>query len=172
MLDPALPTSPQDLLKKLDDLRIAYTLYEHEAVFTVAESEKLKGDIPGRHTRNMFLRTKKKDNFLVTLSDKTPVDLKKLGVLLNAKNFSFGSAGRLMETLGVFPGSVTPFSVINAAPGDIAVILEKSMMQAELVAYHPLVNTMTVTVTPQDLLDFVTACGHQPQIVDLDPVAP
>lgn len=167
-----LPTSPQELMKKMADLGIEYTLYEHDAVFTVAESDSIKGDVPGHHTRNMFLRTKKKQNFLVTLSDETPIDLKKLGDMLEVKNFSFGSPDRLMEILGVLPGSVTPLSVINADPSDITIVLEKKMMEADLVAYHPLINTMTVTMTPQELLLFMESLGHKPMILDLDPAAP
>lgn len=167
-----LPTSPEKLMQNLRDMGISFGFYEHPAVFTVAESEHLKGDIPACHTRNMFLRTKKKQNFLVTLCDETPVDLKKLEVLLGVKNFSFGSPDRLMEVLGVQPGSVTPLSVINAAPDNITIILEKRMMEADLVAYHPLLNTMTITLTPQDLLKCMAQWGHSPQIIDLDSVAP
>lgn len=165
----SLPTKPDELLCVLRALNIAYTLYEHEAVFTVAESHKVDKQIPAHHTRNMFLRTKKKDNFLVTLSHDTPIDLKKLETLIDAKRFSFGSPERLMEVLGVYPGSVTPFSVINAPAGSITIILEKKMMEAELVAYHPLINTMTITVAPDDLLKFMRHLGHEPLVVDLSP---
>ena len=119
-----MPTSPQTLMARLTALKINHTPYEHEAVFTVAESEKVSGSIPGLHTRNMFLRTKKKQNFLITLSDITPINLKKLAALLGVKSFSFGSPERLFDTLGVFPGSVTPLSAVNAAPEGITIILE------------------------------------------------
>ena len=168
----AMPTSPQAVMARLDGLGIAYTLYEHAAVFTVEESYKVDGQIPAHHTRNMFLRTKKKENFLVTLGHDTPIDLKKLADMLGVKNFSFGSPDRLMEILGVFPGSVTPLSAVNAEPSDITVILEKNMMDADLVAYHPLINTMTVTMTPEDLLKFLADCGHEAQILDLSTCAP
>jgi len=168
----SLPTSPEQLMKKLRELDIPFDLYEHPAIFTVAEGDSLKGDIPGCHTRNMFLRTKKKQNFLVTLCAETLVDLKKLEELLGVKHFSFGSPDRLMEILGVQPGSVTPLSVMNADPGSITIILEEKMMAADLAAYHPLINTMTVTLTPQNLLKFMHHLGHKPQIINLDPVAP
>jgi Ala-tRNA(Pro) deacylase len=168
----AMPTQPQEILKKLDGLCIEYTLYEHEAVFTVAESHKVDAQIPAHHTRNMFLRTKKKENILVTLSHDTPIDLKKLEGVLGFKRFSFGSPDRLMEFLGVFPGSVTPLSVINANPDELTIILEDKMMQADLVAFHPLINTMTVTMAPQDLLKFMDSVGHTPRIVDLSPANP
>jgi Ala-tRNA(Pro) deacylase len=168
-----MPTHPDTLLKVLREIEIEYTLYEHEAVFTVAESHKVDKEIPALHTRNMFLRDKKKQNFLVTLSHDTPIDLKKLEDLIDkAKRFSFGSPDRLMEVLGVYPGSGTPLSIINARPDDITIILEKKMMEADLVAYHPLINTMTVTMKPKDLIGFIKHCGHEPQILDLVMAAP
>ncbi len=168
----SMPTQPQEILKTLDDLGVEYMLYEHEAVFTVADSQKVDAQILAHHTRNMFLRTKKKENILVTLSHDTPIDLKKLEDVLGFKRFSFGSPDRLMEFLGVFPGSVTPLSVINANPNDIAIVLEERMMQADLVAFHPLINTMTVTLTPKDLLKFMDSVGHTPRIVDLSHASP
>jgi len=167
-----MPTSPAQMLRKLDEMGIDYTLYEHEAIFTVAEGAHVDAKIPAHHTRNMFLRTKKKQNYLVTLSHDTPIDLKKLENVVEAKRFSFGSPERLMEILGVYSGSVTPLSAINAAPEDLTIILEEKMMQADIVAYHPLINTMTVTLTPASLLQFLTALGHDPKIIDLEPAAP
>lgn len=167
-----MPTKPQAMMGVLDTLSIPYTLYEHEAVFTVEESHKVDRQIPAQHTRNMFLRTKKKENFLITLCHDTPIDLKKLADMLDVKNFSFGSPDRLMEILGVYPGSVTPFSAMNAKPEDITVVLDQRMMEADTVAYHPLLNTMTVTVTPDDLLKFIRHHGHDPRVMDLSPAAP
>lgn len=164
--------NPDIIFTSFDNLKIPYTRYDHEAVFTVAESQKVDKQIDAHHTRNMFLRTKKKQNFLVTLSHDTPIDLKKLEILLDVKNFSFGSPDRLMEYLGVYPGSVTPLSAMNANPTDITVILEKKMMDAPLIAVHPLVNTMTVTLVPSDLLKFLAHYGHAPHIMDLSTAAP
>jgi Ala-tRNA(Pro) deacylase len=167
-----MPTSPETLLKRIDNLNIDYELHHHEAVFTVAEAEKIDAQIAAHHTRNMFLRTKKKKNYLVTLSHDTPVDLKKLETLIEAKRFSFGSPDRLMEILGVYPGSVTPLSVINAPTGEVTIILEEKMMRTDKIAVHPLINTMTVTLSPADLLKFMNDLGHEPTIVDLLPAAP
>jgi len=168
-----MPTSPQAVLSVLDDLNIDYELHEHEAVFTVAESKKVDGRIDAHHTRNMFLRTKKKQNVLVTLSHDTPIDLKKLENLIDgAKRFSFGSPDRLMEILGVYPGSVTPLSAMNANHADVTVILEEKMMKADKVAYHPLINTMTVVVTPSDLIKFLKHHDHEPQIINMEYAAP
>ena len=168
----AMPTSPLALMQKLGEMGIDYELHEHEAVFTVAESEKVDKQIDACHTRNMYLRTKKKENYLVTLSHDTPIDLKKLEDVIGAKRFSFGSSDRLMQYLGVYPGSVTPLAAVNAKPDDIEVILEEKMMQATRVAYHPLLNTMTVVIKPDDLIRFLKACGHEPRVLDLTPAAP
>ena len=167
-----MPTSPQQFLSKLDAMGIPYELHEHEAVFTVAESQKVDKKINACHTRNMYLRTKKKENYLVTLCHDTPIDLKKLEDVIDAKRLSFGSEDRLMQYLGVFPGSVTPFSAVNAKPGDIEIILEEKMMQAKKVAYHPLINTMTVVIEPHDLIRFLKSSGHNPRITDLSGAAP
>lgn len=167
-----MPTSPRQVMDKMDALGIAYDLHEHEAVFTVAESRQVDKQIDACHTRNMYLRTKKKDNVLVTLSHDTPIDLKKLEDVLGMKRFSFGSPDRLMQYLGVYPGSVTPLAAVNAPPQDIQIILEDKMMQADKVAYHPLINTMTVVMTPEDLLRFLKACGHTPLVMDLSAAAP
>jgi Ala-tRNA(Pro) deacylase len=167
-----MPTQPSAMLMALDALNIAYDLYEHEAVFTVAESVKVDAEIPAHHTRNMFLRTKKKQNYLVTLSHDTPIDLKKFETLINAKRFSFGSPDRLMEILGVYPGSVTPLSAFNAPSESLTVILEEKMMQADKIAVHPLVNTMTVGLLPDDLMVALRAWGHAPLIVNMDDAAP
>jgi len=167
-----MPTSPTACLALLDHLNIAYENHEHEAVFTVAESEKVDKQIDAHHTRNMYLRTKKKQNFLITLSHDSPVDIKKLADALDVKNFSFGSSDRLMDLLGVFPGSVTPLSSMNASPDDVTIILEEKMMAATHVAFHPLINTMTVVITPNDLLKFLDHFGHKPIIVNMESLAP
>ena len=168
-----MPTSPHAVLKIMDSLQIHYELHEHEPVFTVAESEKIDKKINAHHTRNMFLRTKKKKNYLITLSHDTPIDLKKLDSLIEgASRFSFGSPDRLMEVLGVYPGSVTPLSAMNADPDNLSVILEKKMMEADYVAYHPLINIMTVVIKPDDLIKFLNHYGHSPIIIDMDDAAP
>lgn len=167
-----LPTSPDALLKRLDDWGIAYTLHHHRAVFTVAESEAVDAQIPGTHCRNLFLRDKKKNNFLVVLQNATEVDIKKLEPLIGASKLSFGSAERLWEYLGVRPGSVCPYSIINDTENQVKICLDKSMMETDIVNYHPLLNTMTIGVKPADLIRFIENCGHIPHIVDFSPAAP
>ena len=159
--------SPDDLFAVFDKLHIDYELYHHPAVFSVKESAKLDLDIPGAGCRNLFLRDKKKRNVLVTALNDTPVDLKALEKATDFGRFSFGSQDRLWEFLGVKPGSVCPFCVINDKDHQVCVILDKDMMEQKKVNYHPLQNTMTVCLTPQDLIVFLNYTGHKPIILDL-----
>lgn len=167
-----LPTSPAALMARLTDMGIEFSYYEHVAVFTVAESDAVDADIPGTHCRNLFLRDDKKRNFLVVLQNATKVDVKKLPAVIGSSRLSFGSAQRLWEYLGVRPGSVCPYSIVNDTGNNVTIILDKSMMETERVNYHPLLNTMTISVKPADLIRFIESTGHVPHIVDLSPAAP
>ena len=167
-----LPTSPQELLQTLDDIGVSYQLHHHEAVFSVKEADKVEKNIEGAHCRNLFLRDKKKKMFLVTVQNETPVDLKKLEKRLASGRLSFGSPERLFNNLGVLPGSVCPFSVINDQSHQVRLILEKEMMEQPIVTYHPLLNEMTVALTPTDLIKFFDHIGHPYEIVDLRCVKP
>ena len=167
-----LPTSPEKLLEILKELEIDYKLYEHEAVFTVEESDKLDMSISGCHCRNLFLRDKKKNMFLVVAANETKLDMKKLAPIIDAGRLSFGSPERLWTHLGVTPGSVCPYAIINDTAGDVKIILDKTMMEAELVNYHPMLNTMTISVKPHDLVKFIESTGHKPYILDLSHAAP
>ena len=163
----ALPTSPDALMKRLCEWGIAYELHSHKAVFTAEEAATLKGELPDcLHTRNLYLRNKKKQNFLVTLADETEVDLKKLADRLEAGRFSFGSSDRLMQFLGVTPGSVTPFALINDPDHQVQPVWDAAMFNHKLAGYHPLLNSMTLTVNPQILHDFTAQTGHQPIVMD------
>lgn len=164
--------SPQRILDKLDELDVEYYNFEHEPVFSVGEAEVTKEMIGGSHTRNLFLRDKKKTMFLVTALDNTPIDLKKLSSVLGVGRFSFGSPERLDEMLGVKPGSVTPFAIINDPEQKVQMVLDKEMMEAEWVNYHPLINTMSTKLKPKDLLRYIDSCGHSPIILDMSQVAP
>jgi Ala-tRNA(Pro) deacylase len=171
-IEEEMPTSPEQLFAYLEDLEIAYDLHHHEATFKVEQSKHLKNHIEGLHCRNLFLRDKKKVMYLVVASNDTKIDLKKLDKLVGANRFSFGSADRLWQYLGVRPGSVCPYAVINDKDCAVNVILDKAMQTDEKVNYHPLVNTMTISVAFDDLVKFMKSCGHNPRIVDLTPAAP
>ncbi|PZP56588.1 MAG: hypothetical protein DI586_03260 [Micavibrio aeruginosavorus] len=157
----------EKLLSCLKALGIGFTLYKHRAVFSVGEAKDVDEAIPGAHTRNLFVRDKKERMFLITLMAHTKIDMKKLAELLGVGRLSFGSPERLVKYLGVTPGSVTPFSIVNDRGHQVTLVLDKEMMDNDIVNYHPLVNTMTVGLTPSDLLKFLENCGCVPQIMDL-----
>jgi Ala-tRNA(Pro) deacylase len=161
------PATPSDLFARLDALGIAYTTHEHSPVFTVEESQQLRGELPGAHCKNLFLRDKKGRMWLVVTLEDRRIDLKALGSRLGGVRLSFGSADRLMRTLGVTPGAVTPFGLMNDREHLVTVVLDRQMMEADLLNYHPLSNAMTTAITPADLLAFVKDCGHEPQTTDL-----
>ncbi len=165
----ALPTSPEALHARLDALGIAYKAVTHPPVFTVEEAKALRGELPGAHIKNLFLRNKKGKMWLVTCLEDREVDLKALAAQLEAGRFSFGSAERLMTYLGVEPGSVTPFAVINDKGGEVIMVLDRGVLAAEWVNCHPLVNTMTTAIAPGDLLRFLEAEGHAAQLLDMSP---
>jgi Ala-tRNA(Pro) deacylase len=168
-----MPATPDDLFATLDRLGIAHPTVSHPAVFTVEEARASRGAVPGGHTKNLFLRDKKGALYLVVALEDTTITLKSLHRLLGATGrFSFGSAELLRETLGVEPGSVTPFAAINDTEGRVRVILDAAMMEHATLHYHPLRNTMTTTIARDDLVRFLAATGHEPRIVTLTGDAP
>jgi len=164
---PPLPTSPQQLLARLDALGIAYQNHEHAAVFTVEEAKALRGELTGGHIKNLFLRNKKEEMWLVVAEEDKRIDLKALGERLGAGKLSFGSPDRLLRYLGVLPGAVTPFGIINDKDRKVKVVLDRDLMGMSPVNAHPLVNTMTTALSPQDLVKFLEAEGHKPDILDI-----
>ncbi len=162
-----MSTTSDQLLQHLEDLGIKTTTTQHEAVFTVEQARALRGEIPGGHCKNLFLKDKKGALWLVVCLEDAVIDLKALPSVIGAARISFGKAELLREVLGVEPGSVTPFALINDTDHQVNVVLDEKMMRAAVVNYHPLVNTATVTLTPKDLLTFISSCGHEPQITKL-----
>ncbi|HEY8383946.1 MAG TPA: prolyl-tRNA synthetase associated domain-containing protein [Microvirga sp.] len=160
--------TPPDLLAYLHELGIAAETVEHEPVFTVAESRPVKARIPGAHSKNLFVKDKKGRFFLITAKDETAIDLKRAHEAIGASGrLSFGSGDQLREMLGVEPGSVTPFAVVNDRDGRVTMILDANLMAHERVNFHPLVNSMTTGVSREDLVRFLEATGHAPAIVRL-----
>ena len=160
-----MPASPDDLFAYLDSLGIAHQTVRHPPVFTVEEARTLRGKVPGGHTKNLFLRDKKGALFLIVAAEDAVIELKSLHRRLGASGrFSFGSAELMRETLGVEPGSVTPFAVINDKAGRVTVVLDMAMMAHEVLNFHPLENTGTTTITRDSLLKFLEATGHPPRI--------
>lgn len=163
---------PQNLIDLMNNLQISYQIYTHEPVFTVAEADKVSASISGAHTRNLFLRDKRENMFLVTLRQDTPIDLKKLSDLLGVGRFSFGSPERLWTYLGVKPGSVTPLAILNDTNKKVTLILEQGMMDEPLINFHPLDNAMTVGMAPKELMKIIENHDISPQIIDLSHAKP
>jgi len=160
-----MPATPQDLFAFLDSLGIVYRTVTHPPLFTVADSQKLRGTIPGGHTKNLLLRDKHDTVVLVAALEDAILDLKGLHRQLGAGRFSFASAALMRTLLGVEPGAVTPFGAINDTAGRVSVVLDATMMAEPILNYHPLVNTMTTALASQDLVKFLEATGHRPRIV-------
>jgi Ala-tRNA(Pro) deacylase len=160
-----LPATRQHLLARLAGLGIAAHTVDHPAVFTVAESSKLERDLPGGHTKNLFLKDKKGALFLVVALGRAHIDLKTLHRQIGCDRLSFGKPELLMEVLGVPAGSVTPFALINDTSRRVTVILDADMMRHEQLNYHPLENTATTTIAREDLLRFIRSCGHEPRVM-------
>lgn len=164
-----MPLTPDDLLRFLSENGIEARTYEHPPVFTVAESQALRGEIPGTNTKNLFLRDGKKTYFLVTLEENTAVDLKGLRGKIGARSgLSFASPEALYEHLGVRPGSVSLLALINDKAHQVQVFVEAGLLDAERINCHPLTNDKTTSLSAQDLRHFLAATGHTVSEVTLD----
>ena len=151
----------EELLKLLADLGIPFTRYNHKAVFTCEESEGLAEPIPGAHTKQLLLRSKKKDRHLlaIVMHDKR-VDTKALAKEWSVQSFSFASPETLLELLGVTPGSVTPFGLTHDKGKIIEVIVDKDAWSTGLFRFHPMINTATVTIDREGFEKFLKHTGH------------
>jgi Ala-tRNA(Pro) deacylase len=161
--------TPAELFAYLDALGIAHRTVEHAAVFTVEQAKAVRSahEMAGTHVKNLLLRNKKGRMWLLVAEEDRRVELKELAGRLGAGNLSFASAERLRTHLGVEPGAVTPLAVVNDEGGLVRVILDAAVAGAAVVHCHPLVNTMTTAVRGADLLAFLRATGHEPEIVEL-----
>ena len=163
-----MPATFDDLIAYLDSLGVASTTVEHPPLHTVEESRALRGEIPGGHVKNLFVKDKKSRLFLLVLGEDTPIDLKRAHEKIGARGrLSFGSAELLEEVWGVKPGAVTPFGAINDASGRVTVVLDATMMRCARLNFHPLVNTRTTGVASADLITFLRATAHEPMVVEL-----
>jgi Ala-tRNA(Pro) deacylase len=163
-----MPATRDDLSEYLDRLGIPVTTVDHPPVFTVEEAQALRGAVAGGHSKNLFLKDKKDALFLVVAREDAAIDLRHLHGRIGASGrLSFGKPELLMATLGVPPGSVTPFGLINDRPPRVRVILDAGLIAHETVNFHPLTNTATTTLLSRDLLAFIRATGHEPEILHL-----
>jgi Ala-tRNA(Pro) deacylase len=160
------PKTPEELYALLDDLGVSYSTRTHAPVFTVAESVGLRDEIPGGHTKNLFVKDKKDQYFVLTVEENAAVDLKTVHKVIGASSrVSFGKPEKMLEYLGVAPGSVTVFGAINDTGNNVTFILDEDLMQNEVINGHPLSNDATTSIERNDLLRFLEATGHTPLVL-------
>jgi Ala-tRNA(Pro) deacylase len=163
-----MPATRDDLMAMLARLGIVSSTVDHPPLFTVEQSRALRGEIPGAHTKNLFLKDKKDALFLVTAPEDAVLDLKHIHRLVGASGrVSFGKPELLMDALGVPAGAVTPFAAMNDTSGRVTVVLDSRLVAGPAINCHPLVNTATTTIASSDLLAFLRATGHEPKVVPL-----
>ena len=161
-----MPKTPEDLFSYLDGLGIEVATISHPPLYTVADSQSLRGTLEGGHTKNLFLKDKKDNFFLVTVEEDAVVDLKQIHHAIGAASrVSFGKPAALMELLGVIPGSVTVFGLINDTAGRVKLVLDAPLMEHAIINAHPLTNEATSSISREDLLKFIEATGHEPVIL-------
>jgi Ala-tRNA(Pro) deacylase len=160
-----MPATREDLFRRFSDLGIETTTVDHAPVATVEEARRVHGGIPGGHCKNLFCKDEKGALWLIVCLEDARVDLKAAPAKIGSKRLSFGKPELLLEVLGVEPGSVTPFALINDAQMRVTVILDEAMMRLPLLNYHPLRNNATTSISSADLLAFIRSCGHHPKIV-------
>jgi Ala-tRNA(Pro) deacylase len=158
----AAPKTAEDLFRFLDSLEIHHVTKTHDPVFTVAESESLREEIPGGHTKNLFVKDKKDQFFVLTVEERATVDLKVVHKVIGASSrVSFGNPEKMMDYLGVAPGSVTVFGAFNDTGGNVTFVLDEDLMKHDIINGHPLSNDATTSIGRDDLIRFLEATGHR-----------
>ena len=160
-----------DLLAFFDRAGVAHVTHDHPAVFTVGEGGDIKAAIPGAHTKNLFLKDARGQLWLISARDDTQIDLKRLHTVIGSARLSFGPEALMVETLGVTPGSVTAFGLVNDTDHRVRFVLDQRLAAAERVNFHPLTNTATTGVSAGDFRKFLAAVGVTPLVVDFAAMA-
>ena len=165
----AMAKTRDELLTFLDSLGVAHRTVEHPPIFTVEEGRGHKASMPGGHSKNLFLKDKKDRLFLAVAHCDTPVDIVAYGKAAGSKGrLSFGRPELMTATLGVLPGAVTPFALINETSRALTeVAVDTALLSWTEIWFHPLGNDASTAVAPPDLLRFIRACGHEPRLLDL-----
>ncbi|MDH3223704.1 MAG: prolyl-tRNA synthetase associated domain-containing protein [Gemmatimonadota bacterium] len=165
LVDGSTPAGAPDLFARLESLEIPFTNLGHPPVYTVEEARTLRGTLPGSHSKNLFLRDKKENHWLVSCLSNRTVDLGWLAHELGTKRLTFCSKRRLMAYLGIRPGSVSPFAVLNDVTGIVKVALDQEMLEREPLNFHPLDNAQTTSIAKEGLLRFLDAVAHSPRML-------
>jgi Ala-tRNA(Pro) deacylase len=166
------PVTPEALFAFLDAHGIAHRTLEHPPVFRVGEGREIKAALPGGHTKNLFLKDAKDQLWLISALGDTAIDLKALPKTIGSARLSFGSAERLYEALGVTPGSVTAFALINDRSRQVRFVVDAALLASDPVNFHPLTNAATTAVSRDGFLAFLSVLGVEPQVVDFAALAP
>ena len=161
-----MPASRKDLFDFFDAHGIKHNTYEHAPVFTVEDSASIKADMPGAHTKNLFLKDKNGDYFLVCAEAHAAIRVNRLHRVLGCKRLSFGKPDAMLDFLGVTPGSVTLFGVLNDKDQTVTLIIDKTLADADIVTFHPLLNNATTAISSKDMIHFAKSTGHDPVIMD------
>jgi Ala-tRNA(Pro) deacylase len=161
-----MTATPDQLFAFFDSLGIAHSTVAHRPLFTVEDGRDLHDSIPGLHCKNLFLKDKKERLWLVVMPGDKRADLAKLEKRIGAARCSFGKPDLLLEVLGITPGAVTPFALINDKDRRVTVVLDTDMMKSEFVNFHPLRNDASTTLKTADLLKFIKAQGYKPLLED------
>ena len=163
----SLPTTPEFLLQKLAELNVTYKKFEHPPLFTVNDAKDYQDQMIGMHVKNLFLRDKKKRNFLLVAEQDTEINLKTLHEKIQSDRLSFGSQDRLWQFLGVRPGAVSPLALINDTSNEVTLFFEDKLQADHSIYFHPLVNDVTLGVKLTQLASFFVFTGHEPKFVKL-----
>ena len=160
-----MPASRAELFQRFTDLNIETKTLDHAPVFTVEEAKHVHDDMPGGHCKNLFCKDEKGVLWLIVALEDAVINLKAAPAKIGSKRLTFGKPELLMEVLGLEPGSVTPFGLINDKTIRTNVILDEAMMKLPLLNYHPLKNDATTAISSGALITFIKSCGHTPRIV-------
>ena len=157
-----------DLIRILNDNGFEYFVEEHAPLFTVEDSQSLRGQIEGAHSKNLFLKDAKANFFLISIEESASIDLKKTMQQIQSKKLSFAKPEYLQDILGIEPGSVSPFALLNDTKKQVKFYLDRSFLDSETVNFHPLINTATVNISPQNLIELIEKYHNPVNYIDLE----
>ena len=162
-----LPTKPEKLLTKFEELQITYKRFEHPPLYTVNDAKKYQQEMLGIHVKNLFLRDKKKKSFLLVAEQDAEINMKTLHKKIGSDRLSFGSSERLWQYLGVRPGAVSPLALINDVEKSVTLLFQDILQTEKKIHFHPLVNDLTIALKLDALDPFFKFTGHEARFIRL-----
>ncbi len=157
-----------DLLELITKKGIDFQIHDHDPLFTVEDSERLRGKINGSHSKNLFLKNKKNEFFLFSCEENARINLKSFSKSIDAKNLSFANETYLERYLGIKPGSVSPFALINDKKNLVNFYIDQNLIKSEVVNFHPLMNTTTISIKTSDFIKFMLENNKKINIFSLE----